>query len=125
MAEYQKIKNHKGITHSKATMLVLFLISIVLIAGLFSIIPKERATRENKKQVIDALNLLQNQSSSLAYQIENLKTEAGIEEKIREKYRVVKEGEGLIVIVDEKKSEESAPISESNNFWDFFRNIFN
>lgn len=125
MAEFQKSKNPKGSVYSKATILVLFFVSIVLIIGLFSIVPKERETRKNKDLVLNALGSMRDQSTSLASEIESLKTEDGIEEKIREKYRVVKEGEGLIVIVDEKNDNEDIPASESTGFLNFLKNIFN
>ena len=124
MAEFQKSKNPKGVVYSKATMLILFVFSAILIAGLFSIIPKERATKENKDLVLNQLDSLKAQSSSLSSEIDSLKTQAGVEDKIREKFRVVKEGEGLVVIVDDKKEADAALSPKSNGFWDFFRNLF-
>lgn len=125
MAEFQKSKNPQGLQYSKPTIIVLFIVSIILIVGLFSIIPKELETRKNRNLVLNALDSLQSQSHSLESQIESLKTEDGIEEKIREKFRVVKDGEGLVVIVDEKSKEEDAPAAESNGFLNFFKNLFN
>lgn len=126
MAEYQKNKNPKNSTYSKVTIFVLSFFSIILIVGLFRIIPKERATKENTKQVLEVLGTLQNQSTSLAYQIDSLRTQDGIEEQIREKFRVVKEGEGLVVIVDEKRDKnETQSVVKTGNFWGFLKGIFN
>ena len=124
MAEFKKNKKLKGILFSKVTLLVLFVFSVILIILLIDIIPKEISTRRNKQTVLDQLNSLKNQSLALGSQIEKLKTNDGLEEKIREKFRVVKEGERLIVIVDDQNSSNGAPTSKTGGFWNFLKNLF-
>ncbi|HEY4715413.1 MAG TPA: septum formation initiator family protein [Candidatus Paceibacterota bacterium] len=124
MAEFQKSKKLQGILFSKVTLLVLFVFSVILIIGLFDIVPKERNTNRNKELILDQLNSFKNQSSSLEAQIEKLRTDDGIEEKIREKFRVVKDGEGLVVIVDDQSAKTNTEPQKSNNFWRFLINLF-
>jgi len=124
MAEFKKNKKLKGILFSKVTLLVLFVFSVILIILLIDIIPKEISTRRNKQTVLDQLNSLKNQSLALGSQIEKLKTNDGLEEKIREKFRVVKEGERLIVIVDDQNSSNVALTPKTASFWNFLKNLF-
>ena len=51
MAEFQKSKKLKGILFSKVTFFVLLAFSIVLMIGLFNIIPKEISTSRTKELV--------------------------------------------------------------------------
>ena len=124
MAEFQKSKKLKGILFSKVTFFVLLAFSIVLMIGLFNIIPKEISTSRTKELVQDQLNSLKIQSDALAADIEKLKTADGVEEKIREKFRVVREGEGLVVIVDDQSGKTTEPPEKSNTFWGFWKNLF-
>src|SRR3990172_8407411 len=124
MAEFKKNKKLKGILFSKVTLLVLFVFSVILIILLIDIIPKEISTRRNKQTVLNQLNSLKDQSLALGSQIEKLKTNDGLEEKIREKFRVVKEGEGLIVIVDDQNSSNVALTPKTASFWNFLKNLF-
>ena len=124
MAEFKKNKKLKGMLFSKAILLVLFVFSVILIILLIDIIPKEINTRRNKQTVLNQLNSLKDQSLALGSQIEKLKTNDGLEEKIREKFRVVKEGEGLIVIVDDQNSSNVALTPKTASFWNFLKNLF-
>ena len=57
--------------------------------------------------------------------IARLKTDEGKEEIIREKYQVAKEGEKMIIIVDEDRKEK--PIEQevvSHGFWNSIKKIF-
>ena len=64
-------------------------------------------------------------NKKLREELEKLKTEEGIEETIRDKYQVVKEGEKMVVIVDEEKK-ESIVLGEENKhgFIEWIKGIF-
>jgi cell division protein FtsB len=124
MAEFQKSKKLSGLLFSRVTLLVLIIISVVLVVALFGIIPKERITNRNKDMVLNQLDSLKNQSSLLETEIGKLKTNDGIEEKIREKFRVVKEGEQLVVIVDDQKISENIPTQKTGSLWSLLKNLF-
>jgi cell division protein FtsB len=64
----------------------------------------------NKKQTADAqkekyeqqLNDLEDKKTNLEDKIENLTSERGMEEELRKRFNVVKEGETMIRIIDKK-----------------------
>ena len=58
--------------------------------------------------------------NSLKAQIISLKTERGVEEELRGKFRVVKNGEGVIIVVDQEKKEATTTKSGFANFFKWF-----
>ena len=80
---------------------------------------------ENKKNILEELGKLKAREDNLTAQVERLSTPEGIEESIREKFRVVKEGEGLIVIVNDKTDlDQDKGATPSQKIKSFFKRIF-
>ncbi len=59
---------------------------------------------------------LEQKQSVLHQKIQNLSTDAGLESEIRQRYRVVKPGEQLVIVVNNDKPED-APKSPEVSFW--------
>lgn len=111
----------KKFIYSRPAFIIGLLILFFLIYSAVGMAEKKRETRINKELVEAELIKLEKQQTSLKANIENLNTEEGKESAIREKFRVVKEGEGLVVIVDSPTQPEKP---EGNKFTDFFKRIF-
>lgn len=123
MAEFQKKQTWQKVLYSKGSFIVILFLIGFMIYNIFSILPKLRETALNKNKALNQVESIQEQTATLTSRIEKLKTEQGIEDDIRSKFRVVKEGEGLIVIVDDPKKEEVKQ-EESGGFWSFLKKLF-
>ena len=77
-----------------------------------------QATRENRKIAENKLAELQKKREIFTADVAKLNTESGIEDSIREKFPVVKEGEGLMVVVDEKNTSIDKS-TEKKSFWSY------
>ena len=66
---------------------------------------------------------LQKQKDKLSASISDLKTENGVEENIREKFGLVKEGENVIIVVDDK-NKIPTPETKTSTFFSSVRNWF-
>lgn len=84
---------------------------------------KMQITTENRKIAENKVTELEKEKEKLSTDISKLKTENGVEESIREKFPVAKEGENVIVIVDDK-TPPAVPKQESGGFFSFLRNFF-
>lgn len=73
--------------------------------------------------VAEVVSLKEREASLLA-QIEQLNTPEGVEADIREKFRLAKEGEGLIMILDEDPREEGNKEAPDRGIKSFFRGLF-
>src|SRR3989339_650753 len=125
MSEFnRKIKN--SFWHSPLVLLVLFCILILFIYNIVGLIEKERETSKKKDLILSNIESLRAREKSLSSDIAKLKTEEGIEETIRDKYQVVKEGEKMVVIVDEeKKSNIAEPeAGQGHGLWGWVKKTF-
>lgn len=125
MAEFNR-RNKYNFWHSPLVLIVLFCVLILFIYNIIGLIEKERQTTEKKNIILSNIETLRNREKTLSNDIEKLKTEEGVEETIRDKYQVVKEGEKMVVIVDEEQKEASAlPKEIKHGFVEWIKGIFN
>lgn len=108
-------------TNKKARILATFIICsifcLVLLVSIVKMGSKLITLYENKKAVDEKLENLELQKNNLAGSIESLSTESGIEETLRDKYFVAKEGESIVVVVEE----EPIVQEEKDGGFEFFR----
>lgn len=125
MFEFKK-KNEYRFWHSPLALFLLFCFLIVFIYNVVGLMQKDRETNMKKSLVLDEIDSLSKREASLSLDIKKLETEEGIEDLIREKYQVVKEGEKMVVIVDEeeKKVETVTEDNAKHGFVEWLKNIF-
>ena len=124
MRNFGSKRNWRHVLESKPFLGFLFIIVLIFAWSVWGLWQKMNETNKNTKIVTAKIADLQDQKDNLSSDIAKLKTEPGIEENIREKFGLAKEGEGLIVIVDEKPTNEDALPASTGGFWSFFTNLF-
>ncbi|NQV93445.1 septum formation initiator family protein [Candidatus Kaiserbacteria bacterium] len=102
---YEKRKIRQWL-YSWPFLILLIIMSIFLTHGVWGVYQQEVQTRVNKNQRVAHLEELEVRRNALQDEINRLNTERGIEEEIRQKFEVAKEGEGVIVIVEPPSSLE-------------------
>ena len=80
-------------------------------------------TIENRKLAENKIAELQKEKEKLSIDIAKLKTEDGIEENIRQKFGLAKEGENMIIVVDDQ-NKPTTEEAEERGFFSFFTNLF-
>jgi cell division protein FtsB len=124
MKEFKKGKIN-SFWHSPLTLVFLFCFLIIFAYNLIGLVEKERDTSEKKSLILDQIDSLKKRESMLNDDISKLNTDAGIEDVIREKYQVVKPGEKIVVIVDDKKDDISTQQTKSDHsFWNWVKRVF-
>ncbi len=130
MARFQKNKKILKVFYSRIGLIILAFFVVYMFSTVIGLYKKDREVVKNKKEVRTALGILEDKKSHLEEEIGALKTDRGKEEAIREKFRVVKEGENLIVIPEEEfiapvhLEASAANASESTGFWGFMKEWF-
>jgi len=120
----RKNNNYK-FWHSPIALGILFLILIFFGYKIIDLIQREKETSSIKEMTLDEINILKEKESYLSGEILKLETDEGKEEIIRDKYPVVKEGEKMVIIVDEEMKNGSLLDGESSHgFWNWFEGIF-
>ena len=102
----------KRLSSSYLTIVVLLFILVLLARAAWNIRQKTLLGEEGLTQVQTELVKLEERKRTLAGQVDYLSTEQGIEAELRTKYRAVKEGESVAVILDDKN--QVAALAASN-----------
>lgn len=122
MKNFQQKGRWKNIMQSKPILFLLGVVIVIFAWNVLGFLNKMRETEKNKEMVEAKVSLLKKQMENLSLEIESLKTDEGKEKFFRENLGLVKEGEDLIVVVEDK----NVPIipEENSGFWSFLKNIF-
>ena len=118
MFDFHEKRRFRRFIYSKATLVILGLIVIWLIFVVWNMYQKERDTRLKRIEQREILDELREREVSLSEEIERLSTERGIEEEVRSKFEVGKEGEEIVVIVDKPEEENASETNLKKTFWE-------
>jgi len=86
--------------------------------SVFNAYKKQRTAVALLSQSRDDMNKLTAQQASLTNQIQSLSTDRGVEAEVRERYRVVKPGEQLVIVVNNSTPSVADP---EPTFWQKMR----
>ena len=123
MRNFQHNKSFQHLAYSKPVLLLLTILLLFFIWGMFGFINKMIVTMNNRELVENKVIELKAEKIKLSAEIAKLQTEKGVEESIRDKFGLAKEGENMIIVVEDKNT----PVVEnesSSRFFGFFKNFF-
>lgn len=116
MREFEQKKKLRKVLYSRTTIFILFLIVLFLAQATWKVYKKEKITRDNLNQVADEYKKLETREHAIKSSVDFLQTDKGVESEIRSKFRAVKPGEQVAIIInDEVKKEVPPPPPET--FW--------
>jgi cell division protein FtsB len=123
MKSFQQKRGFRNILHSKPVLILLFIFLLIFAYGVVRFFGKMRVTQENREIIENKVSELENKKEKLSSDIAKLQTEEGVEESIREKFGLVKEGEGVIIVIEDKNAVEASP-EKRGGFFLFLKNLF-
>ncbi len=126
MLEFKEKKKARKMMYSKPVLLVLSVIFLLSLEGLWNIYQKHSEAYGKAQEAKSALENLRGREAKIEKKVAFLKTDRGKEEEIRKKFMVGKQGEGVILVVEQPVASTtpmaSAPaLSMWAGFLDFFR----
>jgi cell division protein FtsB len=124
MKNYQKDRRLRNIMQSKPVLIILGIIILVFAWNILGFWNKMQETAKNKKVLEDKIAELQQRKNDISSEINSLKTDEGKEKVFRENMGLAKDGEGMIVITEDKTESESPKNASSAGFFSFFKNLF-
>lgn len=86
--------------YAKPTILLLLIVVAFLMRGAWAMYEKSREAELKRERVVAELNELKDRKGELDADIARLSTPEGVEEAIRERFMVAKEGEKVMIISD-------------------------
>ncbi len=114
----------RNIVQSKPFLILFGIVLLVFSWNIFGFWNKMQETVKNKKIVEDKVTALKQQEKNISTEINNLSTDQGKEKFFRENLGLAKEGEDVIIIVEEKTPPETPQDTSPWWFFSFFKNWF-
>ena len=123
MRELEQKRRYKKYLYTPVTMVVLIVLIGFLARGVISAREKQELSRERLERAKTEAQELYAKYASTTREVEFLKTDEGVDAELRLKYRLVREGEGVAVIVDDAQKSATrgvAKLSPWQKFWGWF-----
>jgi len=114
MLDFQRKRNFRKILYSPLVIIPMAILFVILASGVWGVYNKSKLSSANLLREQLELAKLEDRQRNLATSIDYLKTEQGLEDEIRTKFRAVKEGERIAVIIDGDKG-TTTPVVQNNN----------
>ena len=121
MFEFQEKRKFKSIVYSYPVVVVVFILVAVVGRSAWGVYQKEQESARNLLFVRSELKTLEERKAFLQEEVERLKTDQGIENEIRHKFQVAKDGESIVVIVPEAIQKEIATSTVERIWWKFWK----
>jgi cell division protein FtsB len=115
MFDFHEKRKIKSLLYSKVVIFGLFLIAIVTSVAVYDryVVAEEMEQKLEAKQA--ELSHLKQRAQALESKVKYLEDERGIEEELRNRFDVAREGEQVVVLIDQKKTgnEEASSVPNS------------
>jgi cell division protein FtsB len=129
MFDFHEKRKIRSLFYSKFFVGILFLISIFVMFSAYNRFEAAADMEEKLESRRVELEKLEQRAALLKTKVEYLQNERGVEEELRSRFNVAKEGEQVIILVDQKKDPvQSLPTQDASNqtsseesFWDIFK----
>jgi cell division protein FtsB len=107
MLEFQKKKKIKSFIYSKLVLIFILFVLFIFAKATMDFYQKAEESKNRKQKAENELNELQNRKINLENKLNRINSPTGIEEELRERFDLVKEGEQIILINDNKEGTTS------------------
>ncbi len=123
MREFEQKRKLRKVLYSRTMIFFLFIIVIFLAQATWKVYKKERLTRKNLNQVADEYKKLEHRESTIKSSVDYLQTDKGVESEIRSKFRAIKPGEQVAIIINDEVKKTNT-VQKEKTIWqkvlDFF-----
>ncbi|MBX4215796.1 septum formation initiator family protein [Candidatus Parcubacteria bacterium] len=123
MSKFQARQRFRKVIYSKLTLFILAALLAIFAKSTYGLWEKYRDIAKARAVEEAELAALLAKEDTLSNRVSALKTSRGVEEAIREKFKVAKEGEGVVVVIDQKDTADSM-VDDENPFMSFMRRLF-
>jgi cell division protein FtsB len=105
MARFEKRRKFENFFYTRTAVVILALVAVLFGLSVISVFEKRHEAAQNAHEAEYEVQTLSARQAKTEQSIKTLNTDAGVEEAIRNKYRAAKDGEGLVVIMDQSQTE--------------------
>lgn len=123
MLDIQQKRKVRSFLYHRGFLAVLFVVVLFALHSTWSVYRKKELSLEMKNISLNQVEDLRKRNDDLDKKINKLTTDVGIEEEIRSKFSVAKEGESVVVVVQDEQKAASSTKSHAS-FWSKLISVF-
>jgi cell division protein FtsB len=123
MRDFQRRSPIRKLAESRPALAILAGILLFSMWNLAVFWRKMVETEKNREIAAERAEGLEESKKNLEAQVGKLQTERGVEEVLREDFGLSRQGEGVIIIVDEEGAETEVK-AEKKGFWSWIKGLF-
>jgi len=123
MLDIQQKRKVRSVMYHKGTLVLLFLVVLFAMHSTWLVYNKKKDSENMRNMSLKQVEELRLRSNELELRINKLATVTGVEEEIRSKFSVVKDGESMVVIVPDENMEVSTT-SQKKTIWGIIKDLF-
>ena len=124
MKNFQQRTKFRQVMESKPVLVLLGIFVLLFSWSVIKLISKADESAKNRQEAEDKITELQKEHSQLSTNIQNLNTDQGKEEAIRDKFGLAKPGEEVMVVVNDQNPPPAPAASAPTGFFAFLKNLF-
>ena len=127
MFNFREKRIFERILYSKAMLGALSILFFFALSAVWGVYEKYHEAKQNKDAARAEQESMAERVRSLESEVALLKTDRGIEKKIREEFGFAKEGEGVILIIPDEARTENLPVQKRNfigGVWESIQRVF-
>lgn len=121
MLDFHQKRKVRAVMYHRATLIILSILVLLSIHSVWSVYQKKSISEQAKNVALKHTEELRSREGELQANIGRLKIDTGVEEEIRSKFTVAKDGENMVVVVDDLKVGTS---SSYTSFWQKIKDFF-
>lgn len=123
MLDFQQKRKLRAFIYNKITLSIFFVVVLILLFSTFNVWRKKVESQKLTEASELKVSELEARKVFIDDQIVKLNTEEGVEEEIRSKFSVAKEGERVVVVVNDN-TEDDTKIETDKSLWQKFLDLF-
>ncbi len=116
-----KAKIRKKAVFAAGVFFLLLILTFILLRASLNVYWKRAESIDNLAKVNEQASALHSRQAELSENISKLQTQSGVETEIRKKFSVVKDGEQMVVLVDDRNKPAPPPPPQPG----FFKRMWN
>jgi len=125
MPSFHKKNKIKNIVYLYSILAVFVVLIFLLGNATWNMYNGSRVAKMKMAQTASELDSLRDREAHIASSLDYIKTQSGIESELRKRFPVVKDGERVIVIVDDgNEREEDVSPENKKGVWDKVKDFF-
>ena len=124
MIDFKEKNKVRRFVYSAPMLIFLGIILLVFIVQVSDLYKTKQEAARKAYEAKEELSRSEERKNELERRLNFMKTERGKESEIREKFMVGKEGEDVILVVDQPQATATQKIITKESFWSGFLNFF-